>query len=104
VKALERGDLAALGEAVDRSQRAAERFLGNQVPETIELARSARALGARAASAFGGGYGGSVWALVDSSDAGAFRSAWESIYHRRFPETRGDEFFITGAGPGRLRL
>jgi galactokinase len=104
MEALERGDLAALGEAVDRSQQAAERFLGNQLPETIDLARSARALGARAASAFGGGYGGSVWALVDSGDAGAFCSAWESVYHRRFPEARGDEFFITGAGPGRLRL
>jgi galactokinase len=104
VAALERGDLAALGEAVDRSQRAAERYLGNQVPETIELARSARSLGAVAASAFGGGYGGSVWALVPSAEAGAFRSAWESAYRRRFSEARGGEFFITGAGPGRIRL
>ena len=104
VEALERGDLAALGEAVDRSQQAAERFLGNQVPETIDLARSARSLGARAASAFGGGYGGSVWALVPSAEAGAFCSAWESVYRRRFPEARGEEFFLTGAGPGRIRL
>ena len=64
--ALERGDLAALGELVDRSQRGAELLLGNQVPETFHLARSARSLGAVAASAFGAGFGGSVWALVAS--------------------------------------
>src|SRR5688572_525030 len=32
--ALERGDLVALGELVDRSQRGAELLLGNQVPQT----------------------------------------------------------------------
>ena len=62
--------MAAFGDLVDRSQQLAERRLGNQVPETIELARSARELGARAASAFGAGFGGSVWALVSRADAG----------------------------------
>src|SRR5262249_28396524 len=35
-----------IGIEIDRSQRNAERFLGNQVPETISLARTARELGA----------------------------------------------------------
>ncbi len=48
----------------ERSQEAAERWLGNQIPETIALARLARHVGATAASAFGAGFGGSVWALV----------------------------------------
>ena len=38
--ALVRGDLSRLGELVDRSQANAERLLGNQVPETIALARA----------------------------------------------------------------
>jgi len=38
--------------------------LGNQIPQTIFLAKTARQLGAVAASAFGAGFGGSVWALV----------------------------------------
>jgi galactokinase len=44
-----------LGVLVDRSQAMAESILRNQVPETIHLARSARELGAVAASAFGAG-------------------------------------------------
>ena len=47
-----------------RSQESAERLLGNQVPETAVLVASARAFGAFASSAFGAGFGGSVWALA----------------------------------------
>ena len=42
-------------------------LLENQVPQTIGLARSARQCGAAAASAFGAGFGGSVWALVGAA-------------------------------------
>lgn len=66
--------LAALSEA---SQTDAEVLLGNQVPETIALARAARALGAFAACSFGAGFGGSVWALVDH-DAGRFAERWHA--------------------------
>jgi galactokinase len=44
---LARGDVEGIGLLVDRSQRMAERLLGNQVPETVALARSARGLGPR---------------------------------------------------------
>jgi galactokinase len=64
--------LAALSEA---SQADAETLLGNQVPETIALARAARERGAFAASSFGAGFGGSVWALVDH-DAERFAARW----------------------------
>src|SRR4029079_1916668 len=56
--ALARGDLDRLGRLVDESQAGAERLLGNQVPETIALARAARELGALAASAVGAGLWG----------------------------------------------
>ena len=103
--ALEAGDLAALGELVDRSQRGAELLLGNQVPETFHLARSARALGAAAASAFGAGFGGSVWALVHRDEAQHFADGWLEDYATSFPEpaTRA-VFFVTGAGPAAMRL
>ena len=103
--ALEAGDLATLGELVDRSQRGAELLLGNQVPETFHLARSARALGAVAASAFGAGFGGSVWALVRRDEAQAFADCWLENYATSFPEpaTRAT-FFVTGAGPAAMRL
>ena len=103
--ALERGDLAALGELVDRSQRGAELLLGNQVPETFHLARSARSLGAVAASAFGAGFGGSVWALVREADAQNFMRCWQENYEARFPEPAARaSFFVTAAGPAAMRL
>jgi galactokinase len=96
-----RGDVDAIGPLVDRSQALAERCLGNQIPETIFLARTARALGAAAASAFGAGFGGSVWALVPAAMTEDFRRRWEGVYCRAFPG-RGAraEFFVTRAGPG----
>ena len=103
--ALARGDLAALGELVDRSQRGAERLLGNQVPETCHLARSARSLGAVAASAFGAGFGGSVWALVRRDDAERFERCWQESYQTHFPEhAERATFFVTSAGPAAMRL
>ena len=74
-----------VGRLVDRSQWLAEEVLENQVPETVSLARSARSLGAVAASAFGAGYGGSVWAMVREVDAPEFVARWRRGYEREFP-------------------
>jgi galactokinase len=99
--ALRRGDLAALGPLVDRSQALAERCLGNQVPETIFLARAARELGATAASAFGAGFGGSVWALVPDTGSDDLGRRWARAYGNAFPgRAHRAEFFATRAGPG----
>ena len=103
--ALESGDLQTLGDLVDRSQRGAELLLGNQVPETFHLARSARSLGATAASAFGAGFGGSVWALVRKDEAHRFVQCWQENYEARFPEpAERASFFVTAAGPAAMRL
>ena len=85
---------------VDWSQWATERLLGNQIPETVFLAHSAREVGATAASAFGAGFGGSVWALVQCDDASRFLNVWEQRYRRAFPaRADGAQFFATNAGP-----
>jgi galactokinase len=103
--AFEAGNAAALDDTVARSQAGAERLLRNQVPETIGLVASARALGAIAASAFGAGFGGSVWALVRTGEVENFRLRWQQDYRRRFPSgAAASEFFATRAGPGRFRL
>ncbi len=73
------GDFGGFGTSVDRSQELAERLLRNQVPETIALVRSARDLGAIAASAFGAGFGGSVWALVERRAADDFVARWTRL-------------------------
>lgn len=99
--ALLRGDLGRVGALVDRSQASAERWLGNQIPETIVLAREAREIGAIAASAFGAGFGGSVYALVRSSEADEFTRRWRELYLVAFPmRAKGAMFFTTRAGRG----
>jgi galactokinase len=102
--ALATGDLAQFGRLVDQSQQGAENLLGNQVRETITLVRSARNLGAAAASAFGAGFGGSVWALVQASRAAEFERRWEANFHDRFPAAEHARFFSTRPGPAALCL
>lgn len=104
-RALAAGDLAAFGAASDQSQQAADELLGNQVAETIALAHSARALGAAAASAFGAGFGGGVWALVREPEAPRFLEAWRERY-RKLAEPgvhARSIFFVTAAGPPATR-
>jgi galactokinase len=104
-EALTRRDLRVFGELVDESQAAAESLLGNQIPETVWLARQARALGAFAASAFGAGFGGSVWALVSRKEAAGFTGRWREAYeHSTFKAARASEFLVTAAGPPAIRL
>ncbi len=104
-EAFANGDLTAIGDEVARSQAGVERLLGNQVPETIGLVRMARELGAVAASAFGAGFGGSVWAFIASDRADTFVQAWRAAYVEVFPHaaTRA-EFMVTLPGPGAMRL
>jgi galactokinase len=104
-EALSRGDIRAFAAAVERSQHAAEELLGNQVPETMHLARSAWELGAAAASAFGAGFGGAVWAMVPRAGAEHFLEAWREEYVAAFPRRAARaRFFVEPTGPGALRL
>ena len=103
--ALAGGDLDEFGRQVDRSQHLAETLLGNQVPQTVFLARSARELGAAAASAFGAGFGGSVWAMVRQDGAGAFLQNWAARYGRAHAaEAARASFFGTRPGPAAFDL
>jgi galactokinase len=76
VEAFRQADSTALDRLSADSQRDAEVLLANQVPETAALAGSARGLGAFAASSFGAGFGGSVWALVHRHAAPEFAARW----------------------------
>jgi galactokinase len=103
--ALARGDLAEFGRLVDASQRAAENLLGNQIPQTSYLATAARRHGAAAASAFGAGFGGGVWAMVEAEEASSFLSAWADAYRQKFPQNAAaSTFFTTAAGPATFRV
>jgi galactokinase len=97
-QALAAGDLRQFAGLVAASQRLAEQSLGNQIPQTIALVRLAAGAGALAASAFGAGFGGSVWALVPAADAAQVARQWQAAYARAFPdEASRAGFFVTSA-------
>lgn len=105
VQRLDAGDLLGFGALVDRSQGRGARLLGNQVPETERIAADARRLGAAAASAFGAGFGGSVWALVREDAASRFLESWREAYEDAFPaRARASRFFLTAAAPAACEL
>jgi galactokinase len=82
----------------EASQREADMWLGNQVPETRALAALARNRGALGACSFGAGFGGSVWAVVATTSAARFASDWQTAYEREFPHRRA-ECFVARPGP-----
>lgn len=92
-------DTATVGELALASQAEAEALLGNQIPETIALAHLARQTGAYAASSFGAGFGGSVWALTATHDAQAFAEEWIRAYQRRVPTAGVVPWFVARPGP-----
>jgi galactokinase len=55
--------------------------------------------GAFAASAFGAGFGGSVWALAPTDDAAAFASRWRQAYVDTCHPTGIVESFTCRPGP-----
>ena len=103
--ALAAGDLALFGSWVKTSQETGVALLQNQVPETEFLAKVATEKGAVAASAFGAGFGGSVWSLVARAGAEEFIQTWSTVYHAAFPgRTAKSDFFYVEAGPGAIEL
>ena len=91
------------GQLIDRSQQLGRELLG--IPQTNFLAQSARQLGAVAASAFGGGFGGSIWALIAVNEAEDFLQKWSRQYQLAFPEPAGRAaFFLTQPGPAAYQL
>ncbi len=99
-----RGDAAAIGALAQASQRHAEAWLGNQVPETATLAALARDCGAHGATSFGAGFGGSVWALVDHADVAAFARDWIGAYTARHPGMPNVAWFAARPGPGLVEV
>jgi galactokinase len=104
LEAFARADAPALGALSASSQADAERLLGNQIPPTSALAALARETGAFAASSFGAGFGGSVWALVGEADRDTFPVRWRTAYERQYPSLPRGEAFLVRPGPAATEL
>jgi galactokinase len=91
----------AFGGAVAKSWDHANTVLKNQVRETRILVDEALRIGATAASGFGAGFGGAVWALVETRHATAFAERWQQGYLRRASHRKREALFMESpTGPG----
>jgi galactokinase len=100
LRAFAGADADALGRLAAASQADAESGLRNQVAETSALASLATSCGAFAATSFGAGFGGSVWALAPADDAAAFAERWRERYAERFPAHSRAAGFVARPAPG----
>ena len=100
---LDGAHLELFGQLAHRSQLLGTRQLGNQVAPTEWLAETAERLGAAATSAFGAGFGGSVWALIHANQADSFLADWHVRYAQAYPhEAKRATFFATRPGPAAI--
>jgi galactokinase len=104
IRAFRESDEPALGALSDASQEDAGSLLQNQTEETAGLAMLARRHGALAATSFGAGFGGSVWALVAAEEAQAFGRRWLEAYRAMCQIAFRAEWFVAWPGPGVVEL
>lgn len=104
IEAQRQGDMDRCGRCAERSQHLAETSLLNQVGETKALVRVAKSLGAKASSAFGAGFGGSVWALVEVEQVASFIASWRKRYEELFGWHDEADFFVDETGPPAFEL
>jgi galactokinase len=97
-------DAERLKDLATGSQGDAERWLGNQIPETSALVTFVRQAGAFAATSFGAGFGGSVWALARSEEASGVLERAVSRYQTRYSGTGRVASFIARPSPALLDL
>ncbi|MEK7685735.1 MAG: galactokinase family protein [Verrucomicrobiota bacterium] len=102
-EALASSDLAEFGRLVDQSHANSRTLLGNIISEIDWLQQSARQLGAMAASGFGAGFGGSVYAIVRAAEAAPFQRRWEKAYLKAFPQYRNRALWLTTRPAGAAR-
>jgi galactokinase len=74
------------GSLINESHDLSRVYLKNIAPEVDSLQKLANELGALGATGFGGGFGGSCYALVDVKNAGRFVEEWRAAYLKRFPQ------------------
>ena len=89
-------DFNGLGLLIDQSHDLSRTYLRNIVPEVDALQKTARELGAVAASGFGAGFGGSVYAFVRRGMEEEFIKRWWEAYQMEYQGLAEEsQFFVT---------
>ena len=105
LRSLESRQMGKWASLASQSHDLADKLLHNQTPQTNFLAADALRLGALASSAFGAGFGGSVWALVNANAVPQFITAWRTSYCAAFnKQAVRSLFFESRPGPAAFRF
>jgi galactokinase len=93
VVCLERGRMGEYGALINESHELSRKYLKNIADEIDVLQKEALGLGALGATGFGGGFGGSCYALIGEERARDFLEKWSAQYLDRFPAYRDEARF-----------
>ena len=88
VEWLKESRMEEYGRLINESHDLSRKYLKNIADEVDYLQQSANELGALGATGFGGGFGGSCYAVIQESQAENFIGQWSEKYHQRFPRYR----------------
>ncbi|HOX36763.1 MAG TPA: galactokinase family protein [Candidatus Brocadiia bacterium] len=80
VTAIRSRDYGRLGDAIDRSHALSKLHLRNIKEEVDVLVKCAKKQGAIGATGFGGGFGGSAFAVIRAEESGNFLDRWKKNY------------------------
>ena len=86
VERLEDNDVPAFGELVNESHALSRDYLKNIAPPVDWLQKTALKIGAFGATGFGGGFGGSCYAVVEKGTERNFIKEWKRTYARKYPD------------------
>ena len=89
VECLKESRMETYGRLINESHDLSREYLKNIADEVDYLQQIANEIGALGATGFGGGFGGSCYALVQESQAEDFMDHWSEKYHERFSKYRG---------------
>ena len=81
------------GKLLNESHELSREYLKNIAPEVDRLQHLALELGALGATGFGGGFGGSCYALVDEAETKPFIEEWRTAYLKLYPRYRDQASF-----------
>jgi len=89
VECLKESKMETYGRLINESHDLSREYLKNIADEVDYLQQIANEIGALGATGFGGGFGGSCYALVQVSQAEDFMDQWSEKYIEQFPQYRG---------------
>jgi len=89
VECLKESRMETYGSLINESHDLSREYLKNIADEVDCLQGIANEIGALGATGFGGGFGGSCYAIVQESKVDVFKEKWSEKYHEKYTQYQG---------------